>query len=84
MCDTKLGGMSEKWQGKATIQKHWRNRPQAKTNMSCIWGRGCHCRLLTTWTAGSSAELADSHQLDIEHESIVHPCSKKLMTFCTA
>lgn len=29
MCDTKLGGMSEKQQGKATIQKDWRNRPQA-------------------------------------------------------
>lgn len=29
MCDTKLGGLSEKWQGKATIQRDWRNRPRA-------------------------------------------------------
>lgn len=28
MCDTKLWGMSEKWQGKATIQKDWRNSKQ--------------------------------------------------------
>lgn len=31
MCDTKLGGMAEKGQGKATIHKDWRNGngPQA-------------------------------------------------------
>lgn len=79
MCDTKLWGMSEKWQGKATIQKDWRNSKQVCPVLRAGYvTAGCFCWL------DSSAEPVDSHQLEAEHESAAHPCSKRLKTFCTA